>query len=162
MYSSLHSANGAGRSAMLYLVCLVVVQTCSCFSVPVTMMALRSETASVPVPVRRRDVMGAFLLATGGQVAALSLLQPKRSYEKPSEWMVAAFQSQKPLSQVPEAGEDFSEQEVYKFERRLRKVAENTGSGDMEKIADAMGQSFLCMEQELCSKTPVGPFGGYE
>ena len=113
-------------------------------------------------PVGRRDALGSFLLVAGGQVAALSLLRPSRTYEKPSEWMVAAFQTQKARSVVPADGDLYSESEVFKFQRRLRKVQDSVGVSDMEKIADAMGLSFNCMNDELCRRSAFDVASGYD
>lgn len=110
--------------------------------------------------------MSAFGLAVGCQVAALSLMQPSRSYDKSPDWLAAAFKQQPRgmravalAEDVP--GEVFSETEVFKFERRVRKVA-NAGVSDMERIADAMGHSFACMDSGLCRKSAIGDLSGYE
>jgi hypothetical protein len=111
------------------------------------------------------------MLAAAGQLVAMSLLTPSRSYEKPAEWWAAGFQGRrgKALRTAKvlesEGAEELevynlSELEVYNFQQRLKKVADNSGSGDMEKIADAMGLSFNCPDDELCDKTVFdGPIG---
>jgi len=153
----LFSANSHKR-ALFGLAAALVLQTASCFSVPMT-MALRRD-ADRQVSVSRRDALSAVLFAAGGQVAAFTLLQPKRSYEKPSEFVAAA--SKGTPSTVATDGQVFSEQEAYKFERRLRKVNENLGKGDMERIAEAMGNSFNCMASDLCPRGVWGFPSGYE
>ena len=153
------------RTALCAAVAALMLQTANCFS-GTTMMALRDAGASQGAAVGRRDALSAFGLALGCQVAALTLMQPARSYEKSPEWLAAAFytpvQGMRAAVAEETQGQDFSESEVFKFERRLRKVAENTGVSDMEKIADAMGHSFACMDSGLCQKPVVGKLFGYE
>ena len=132
-------------------------------------MALGDAGANRGAAVGRRDALSAFGLAVGCQVAALSLMGPSRSYEKTPEWLTAAFQNPARGMRAAAAetiegmdGQYFSESEVFKFQRRLRKVADNTGVSDMEKIADAMGHSFTCMDSGLCRKPVNGVLSGYE
>jgi hypothetical protein len=140
----------------------LVLQTASCFSTPVN-MALRPAGAQLrPGVVDRRDATGAFLLALGGQVAALSLLQPRKTYESPAKWMVDAFQVTRPAGDEVEPGEDFSEQELFKYQRRMRKIADNMGEGEMEKIADALGFEVSCMSSDLCQKAPFAGDSGFD
>ena len=95
--------NGTRRSTVIMgdLVCVTMIQTVTAFSCPMS-MALRSSEQTFSVGhVGRRDAMGAFIIAAGGQMAALSFLQ---------------------LKQLPEASGDFSELEVFKFQRGMRKL----------------------------------------
>ena len=45
------------------------------------------------------------------------------------------------------------EQELFKYQRRMRKVADNMGAGEMEKIAEAMGFNVRCMSSDVCRKS---------
>jgi hypothetical protein len=152
------------RSLLCAAAAAWVLQTATCFSGP-TRMALGDAGANRGAAVGRRDAISAFGLAVGCQVAALSLMQPSRSYDKSPDWLAAAFkqepQGMRTVASAGDASEDFSETEVFKFERRLRKVA-NAGVSDMEKIADAMGHSFTCMDSGLCRKSVMGDLSGYE
>ena len=132
------------------------------FSAPLRM-------AQTPVPMSegralgRRDAMGAVLSVVGVQLAAASLLPPSRSYEQEGNWMMAALKTTRPrLTTVSAADEALSENEVYKVQRRLRKVSDNLGTSEMEQIAEAMGVSFRCMESDLCRRTSLGFADGYE
>ena len=125
-------------------------------------MALRPADANRGIVVDRRDVLSAFLLAAGGQMAAATLLQPARTYEKPSRWMTDAFQTTQPLSKVVAEGEDFSEQELYKFQRRMRKIADSSGSSEMQHIAEAMGYNLNCMSSDICQRNSFGTASGYD
>mmetsp|Transcript_28734 Transcript_28734/g.42229 ORF Transcript_28734/g.42229 Transcript_28734/m.42229 type:complete len:156 (+) Transcript_28734:174-641(+) len=152
------SATNSQTRALLGLTVALLLQTASCFSVPLAMSL--GSNADQGGSLTRRDALSAVLFATTGQVAALALLQPKRSYEKPGEFVSAA--SWLAPKTVAADSEVFSEQEAYKFQRRLRKVQDDLGSSDMEKIAEAMGISFKCMASELCSRGPFGFASGYE
>ena len=131
------------------------------FSAPLRM-------AQTPVPMRegralgRRDAMGAVLSVVGVQLAAASLLPPSRSYEQEGNWMMAALKITRPRPTTVSADEALSENEVYKVQRRLRKVSDNLGTSEMEQIAEAMGVSFRCMESDLCRRTSLGFADGYE
>ena len=131
-----------------------------------TVKMARSVDTPIVASPGRREILSASMLAAAGQLVAMSLLTPSRSYEKPAEWWAAGFQGRrgKALRTTKvlesEGAEDLSELEVYNFQQRLKKVADNSGSGDMEKIADAMGLSFNCPDDELCDKTVFdGPIG---
>jgi hypothetical protein len=79
-----------------------MIQTVTAFSCPMSMTLRSSEPMfSAGHVVGRRDAMGAFIIAAGVQMAALSFLQ---------------------LKQLPEASGDFSELEVFKFQRGMRKL----------------------------------------
>jgi hypothetical protein len=151
------------RSAAVFgFAAALVLQTASCFSTPMS-MALRPAAGAQPGgAVGRRDATSALLLAVGGQVAALSLLQPHQTYEKPSKWMVDAFLTTRPSSAVVAPGEDFSEQELFKYQRRMRKVADNMGAGEMEKIAEAMGFNVRCMSSDVCRKSAFSSEVNYD
>ena len=90
------------RSAAIMggLVCVTMIQTVTAFSCPMSMALRSSEPTFSAGHVGRRDAMGAFIIAAG-QMAALSFLQ---------------------LKQLPEASGDFSELEVFKFQRGMRKL----------------------------------------
>ena len=164
--------SGTRRSAAIMggLVCVTIIQTVTAFSCPMSMTLRSSEpTSSAGHFVGRRDAMGAFIIAAGVQMAALSFLQ---------------------LKQLPEASGDFSELEVFKFQRGMRKLGktrsfcvfftpkclvelflihlrnlaeDNMGSSDMAKIADAMGLSFNCIGSDLYRISKViGSPTGYE
>ena len=125
----------------------------------------RSVDSSIEAPPGRREILSASMLAAAGQLVAMSLLRPSRSYEKPAEWWAAGLQGRRgqALRTAKDSGaEDLSELEIYNFQQRLKKVADNSGSGDMEKIADAMGLSFNCPDDELCDKSVFDGSVGYE
>jgi len=70
---------------LLGLTAVLVLQTSSCFSVPLSISLDSSTNQGVSVP--RCDALSSVLFATTGQVVALAFLQPKRSID----FMSAAY-----------------------------------------------------------------------
>ena len=148
---------GAGLSAARVLCAALVLQAAVCFTAPMPMGAVSRRGMTMSLGRRQPSAPSGWHSAASWRCARRS-----RWYCSLRLWPSSRVRQMPPSQgQISSSSRTISSSELYAIQR-LRKAAGGGGASDMEKIADAMGHSFACMESKLCRKPVVGAVYGYD